>query len=467
MRKLSCLKFLAIFVGFFSVAISAQTPAVRLQSFLSGLSSPVFITNAGDGSNRLFVVEKGGIIKVVQPNATTTTDFLNISSRVSTDGERGLLGLAFHPQYASNRRFFVYYTRASDGDIQIAEYQASAANRNVADTTEKIIITIDHSANNNHNGGTIAFGADDYLYAGTGDGGSGNDPLNNAQNINQLLGKFIRLNIDPLSSTAPYTSPSDNPFVGVNGADEIYAVGMRNPYRWSFDRGGTRQLWAADVGQGALEEVDIIVRGGNYGWRVYEGTLCTNLDPGLCNLANFIAPIFEYSNAGSPRCAITGGYVYRGDFGILPNGAYIYGDYCTGEILMWSGGQQTLVEDTTRNISSFGEDEDGELYVVGLGGTVEKIVSDAPTAATVTVGGRVMTASGRGIRNVVVTMTDSSGNVRTATSTSFGYYRFSDVAAGETYIFTAQGKRFTFKKDSRVRSIVEDTDDINFVASSF
>ncbi|MDQ3373504.1 MAG: carboxypeptidase-like regulatory domain-containing protein, partial [Acidobacteriota bacterium] len=201
----------------------------------------------------------------------------------------------------------------------------------------------------------------------------------------------------------------------------------------------------------------------NYGWRVYEGTQCTNLDPALCNPANYVAPVFQYDHSNG-RCSVTGGYVYRGTLGTLPAGTYIYGDYCTGEIL--TGAQQTLLLDTTRNIVSFGEDEAGELYVVGLGGTVEKIAS-LTTASTVTVGGRVMTASGRGIRNVSVTMTDESGNVRTATSTSFGYYRFIDVPAGGTYIFTARGKRFAFRNNTQVQSIVEDTDDINFVANSF
>jgi hypothetical protein len=450
MRKLSCLTLLAIFGVFFSLAVSAQAQ-IGLQPFLSDLSSPVFITNAGDGSGRLFVVEKGGVIKVVPLGSTTPSVFLNISSKVSTDGERGLLGLAFHPQYKTNGRFFVYYTRASDGAIEIAEYPG-----------EKIIITIPHPTNNNHNGGTIAFGQDGYLYAGPGDGGSGNDPPNNAQNLDTLLGKIIRIDIN--SGAAPYSIPPDNPFVGIAGRDEIYAYGLRNPYRFSFDR-LTGQLWVGDVGQGEREEVDIITRGGNYGWRVYEGTRCTGLGPAACIAANYIMPVFEYSSAGqtNPRCSVTGGYVYRGTQGTLPLGTYIYGDFCSGEI--FTGAQPTVLLDTARSIVSFGEDEAGELYVVGFGGTVDKIAT--PTAATVTVGGRVTTANGRGIRSVVVTMTDSSGNMRTATTSIFGYYRFTDVPAGETYIFTVRGKRFTFGTNTQVQSIVEDTDAINFVADSF
>lgn len=473
MRKLSCLTLSAIFSVLFTLTVSAQS--IQLQPFLTGLTQPVFVTNAGDGSRRMFVVEKGGVIKVVQPGSTTPTDFLNISSRVSTDGERGLLGLAFHPDYETNRRFFVYFTRISDGDIQIAEYQASTANPNVADTTEKVIITIEHSGANNHNGGTIAFGSDGLLYGGTGDGGGGNDPNNNAQRTNNLLGKFIRININ---NTLTYSIPPGNPFTGANTTlcdndnpatgnpcQEIYAVGVRNPYRFSFDR-GTGQLWAGDVGQGAVEEIDIITLGGNYGWRVYEGTQCTNLDPQLCTPANFTMPVFQYrSDLPNGRCSITGGYVYRGTQRTFTLGTYLYGDYCSGEILAGAGPTQLL--DTPLNIVSFGEDEAGELYVVGIGGTVDKIVSLTTTAATVAVSGRVMTASGRGIRNVLVTMTDESGNVRTAITTSFGFYRFIDVPAGGTYIFSVRGKRFAFGNNTQVQSIVEDTDDINFVANSF
>jgi hypothetical protein len=183
-----------------------------------------------------------------------------------------------------------------------------------------------------------------------------------------------------VDTNPPYSNPPDNPYVGVNGRDEIYAIGLRNPWRWSFDRGGTNQLWAGDVGQGAWEEVSIITLGGNFGWRVYEGNQCTGLDPGLCIPANFTMPIFQYANGGTSRCSITGGYVYRGVQNGLPFGSYLYGDYCTGEILIWHNNQQLMLLDTTRNIASFGEDEDGELYVVGLGGTVDKILGNKTSA---------------------------------------------------------------------------------------
>ncbi|CAN5476006.1 hypothetical protein BH18ACI3_BH18ACI3_09920 [soil metagenome] len=374
--------FLGIFLSAFAIHGFGQ-PAfipigVRLQPFVTGLSSPIFVTNAKDGTKRVFIVERGGIIKVVQPGSNVPTDFLNISTKTSTEGERGLLGLAFHPQFATNRRFFVYYTQAVGGAIQIGEYKASTGNPNVAETTEKPILTIPHPNQSNHNGGTIAFGPDGYLYAAPGDGGGGNDPPNNAQNINQLLGKFLRIDINvPDGQSAPYLIPPTNPFASsIPGADEIYAVGMRNPYRFSFDRGGTNQLWVGDVGQSALEEVDIITNGGNYGWRVYEGTQCTNLDPALCVPANFIPPVFQYSSASSSqRCSITGGNVYRGTLGTLPDGAYVYGDFCTGEILMWNGSQSPLLDTSNFDLSSFGEDEDGELYITQLGsGNVQKIV---------------------------------------------------------------------------------------------
>lgn len=350
---------------------------IRLQPFLSGLSLPVQVTSARNGSKRLFVVQQRGIIRVVQPGTNVFTDFLNISSVVSSSGnERGLLGLAFHPQYSTNRRFFVYYTRQADGAIEIAEYQASSSNPNQADSTPvRTIITIPHPSFSNHNGATVAFGPDGFLYAGTGDGGSGNDPQNNAQNINVLLGKFIRIDINtPVGQSPAYNIPPTNPYAGtVPGADEIYAIGMRNPYRFSFDRGGTNQLWVGDVGQDAIEEVDIITVGGNYGWRVYEGTNCTGNDPTLCNPSNYIPPVFQYANAGA-RCSVTGGVVYRGTQNTFPNGTYLHADYCTGEIFTWNGTTQTMLLDTPRLLSSFGEDEDGEVYVTGLSGTVDKIV---------------------------------------------------------------------------------------------
>jgi hypothetical protein len=359
-------------------AAISLTPVVT-----TGIPSAVFLGNAHDGSNRLFIVQQGGIISVLQPGSNTPTVFLDIHTRISSGSERGLLGLAFHPQYFTNGRFFVFYTRAGDGALVVAEYRVSS-NPNVANMSETVLLTIPHPSFGNHNGGMLAFGPDTYLHIGTGDGGSFNDPGNNAQNIESLLGKILRIDVntpDPIGGTL-YSSPSDNPFVGVAGRDEIFAFGMRNPWRFSFDR-VTGQQWVGDVGQDQREEVDApLAKGGNYGWRVYEGSGCTGVDPGLCNPANYLPPLFEYSHTGN-RCSITGGYVYRGAGGALPVGTYVYGDFCTGEIFIWNGSNQSLLLDTAMNISSFGEDELGEIYVVDLNGTVSKIVaSEASTTTT-------------------------------------------------------------------------------------
>jgi glucose/arabinose dehydrogenase len=369
---------LATFAAACSLLFAGTGHATTLVTVLSGLTSPIFAGHAGDGSNRLFIVEQAGVIKVLQPGGSTASVFLDINAKVLDGGERGLLGLAFHPAYETNGRFFVYYTRDPDGAIVLAEYRDSA-NTNVAATTETVLFTIDHP-NTNHNGGMLAFGPDGYLYIGVGDGGGANDPPNNAQNINVPLGKILRIDVDhpDLANGLNYSSPADNPYAGaIAGLDEIYAIGWRNPWRFSFDR-STGAQWVADVGQGAREEVDApIVKGGNYGWRVYEGSACSGNDPTLCNAANYIFPIFDYTHLNG-RCSITGGYVYRGSQGALPTGTYVYGDYCTGEILTWNGAAQSVLMDTTMNISSFGEDEAGELYVVNLGGTLSKLVSSTP-----------------------------------------------------------------------------------------
>jgi len=221
----------------FAQSTTSRGLTPQLQPVLSGLSSPLYVTNAKDGSNRLFIVEQGGIIKVLHPGSTTPTVFLNITPIVLSGGEQGLLGLAFHPQYATNRRFFVNYTRQTDGATVIAEYKVSAGNPDVADTAEVTLLTIPQPFPN-HNGGMIEFGPDHFLYIGMGDGGSGNDPGNRSQNVNELLGKILRINVDIPDGQIPYSSPASNPFFGSTaGRDEIYALGFRNPFRWSFDRG--------------------------------------------------------------------------------------------------------------------------------------------------------------------------------------------------------------------------------------
>lgn len=384
-----------------AVAIAASTlhprkaeAVVTLTPVATGLASPLFVTHAGDGTRRLFIEEQAGLIKVLQPGASTPTVFLDIRARVRSGGEQGLLGLAFHPRFASNGRFFVYYTRASDQAIVVAGYRVSSSNRDLADaSSETVLLTIPHPTFTNHNGGMLAFGPDGYLYIGVGDGGSGNDPNNNAQNLNTLLGKILRIDVDPASGAA-YASPATNPFAGpIAGSDEIFAFGLRNPWRFSFDR-ETGIAWVADVGQGAREEVNTpLVNGGNYGWRVYEGFACTNVDPALCRPSNYVSPLFDYSHSGG-RCSITGGYVYRGSARIVPTGTYLYADYCSGEIFAWDGSSQRLLLDTNQSISSFGEDERGELYVVSLDGTVSALTSDRACAVSLTRAGQAFGPGG-------------------------------------------------------------------------
>lgn len=354
---------------------------LTLEPVLIGLTSPLYVANAHDGSERLFILEQEGRIKVLQPDATTPTLFLDISPRVLAGGERGLLGLAFHPRFVDNRRFFVNYTRKPDGATVIAEYHLTTTDRNIADTQEIILLTVPQPFAN-HNGGMIEFGPDGFLYIGMGDGGSGNDPDNRAQNPEDLLGKILRIDVDhPQSPSVPYSSPASNPFFGsVSGRDEIFALGLRNPWRFSFDA-ETGQLYVADVGQNEREEINIVTLGGNYGWRIFEGTHCTNLGPAPCRVSDFIPPIAEYAHTAT-RCSIVGGYVYRGSARTLPAGAYVYGDFCSGEIFLMDAMEHRLLLDTDLAIASFGEDEAGELYVVGLEGTVYRFINPNPPPST-------------------------------------------------------------------------------------
>ena len=344
----------------------------------SGLDSPVFLTHAGDGSARIFVVEQPGRIRISSRGSLLATPFLDITARVDYGGERGLLGLAFHPAYPKNRRYFVNYTRASDGATVVAEYRASG-DPNHSGRKERIILIVEQP-HGNHNGGMIAFGPDGHLYVGMGDGGAGGDPQNRGQNRRDLLGKMLRLDVD---RGTPYAIPSDNPYAAGGGRPEIYALGFRNPWRFSFDR-RTGRLWAADVGQNSWEEVDLVERGGNYGWRVMEGAHCFSPSQG-CSAEGLERPVAEYANAGR-RCSITGGYVYRGAAVPSLRGTYVFGDYCSGEVFGLNGagsrsagpaGRPEVLLSTGHRISSFGEDEAGELYVVGHGGSVHKIVRPA------------------------------------------------------------------------------------------
>ena len=407
---------LALLAGLFhSASASAQ---IQLIPVATGLTSPVFVTGARDGTGRLFIVEQAGTIRVMPIAGATHSLFLDIRSRVRSGGEQGLLGLAFHPSYSINRRFFVYYTRAADGTIVIAEYAASPSNQQVADATERVLLTIPHPSFSNHNGGMLAFGPDGYLYVGVGDGGSANDPPNNAQNKNVLLGKLLRIDVDRQSGTLPYGIPLSNPFFGsIDGRDEVFAYGLRNPWRFAFDR-LTNQIWLADVGQGDREEVNTpIQHGGNYGWRVYEGSACTNTDRTLCVPSNYLFPVFDYGHTGG-RCSITGGYVYRGSRSSIPAGLYVYGDFCSGEIFTWNGAVQQVALDTSLSISSFGEDDDGEIYVVSLHGVVSRITgaNAGGTACTPTISPSQLLV-GRAGETATVSVTAPAGCTWTAIST--------------------------------------------------
>ena len=348
------------------VLIAALSPSVfgayaaRLQTRFTGLDLPILIRNAHDGSSRLFIVEQTGRIKVAQPGSSVATVFLDLSSKsfkpAFTGDERGLLGLAFNPNFATNGKFYAYYIRSTDGSTVVAEYKTNSGvgSDNTANiSSERILFTVPQPFTN-HKGGMMDFGTDGYLYIGLGDGGSANDPGNRAQNPAQLLGKMLRIDPNvPDGSQQQYLIPPTNPFTGAetsrcdtgsttNGTtcQEIWLIGLRNPWRWSFDR-ASGQMWLADVGQDAVEEIDTVTTGGgNYGWRVYEGNQCTGLDPGLCIPANFVFPIFTYTHTAG-RCAITGGYVYRGTQGSLPAGAYTFADYCSGELWLLQNLYQT------------------------------------------------------------------------------------------------------------------------------
>ncbi len=355
-------------------------PELTLTAFASGFSSPVHVTHAGDGIGRVFVVEKCGTIKIVQGGSVLPTNFLNISGRLSCTGERGLLSMAFPPDYTSKNYFYVFYTNTS-GALTVSRFHVPPATPNVADAnSEEIILTIAH-ANTNHNGGQLAFGNDGYLYISTGDGGGSGDPNNNGQNPNTLLGKILRIDVE--GGVSPYTIPPSNPFVGMSGRrGEIWAWGLRNPWRFSFDR-LTHDLYTADVGQGSWEEVDFQPASGtggqNYGWRILEGNHCHSPASGCVPPADYVPPVAEYGhNLG---CSITGGFVYRGTDAAL-QGFYFYSDYCSGRI--WALKQENgnwysrMILDSPHSVSTFGEDEAGNLYLANLStGVIYQITSPA------------------------------------------------------------------------------------------
>ncbi len=356
MRKFStlCLFFSTFF---------ADAQAVILQEFSTGFTAPVEITHAND--TRLFVVQQTGQIKIVQPNgAVNAGNFLDISSKITYGGERGLLGLAFHPQYASNGYFYVFYSDLS-GNITVSRYSVSLGDANAANpASEKIILNIPKPFTN-HNGGSMHFGADGFLYVSTGDGGGSGDPNNNGQNKNVLLAKLLRIDVN---ATGPYNIPPGNPFVGVDGADEVWAYGLRNAWKFSFDH-MAGNIMLADVGQNQIEEINripVTQAGLNYGWRCYEGNSTYNA-AGCAAASTMTFPVATYNHSGG-KCSITGGYVYRG--GLYPafTGTYFFADYCSAQIGMMSPDNTVTWTSafSGNNFSTFGQDAQNELYVAAI-----------------------------------------------------------------------------------------------------
>lgn len=388
MRQLLLLFLVAIGLG------EARAHAgMELRTVVGGLSSPLYVASAKDGSGRLFIVEQAGRIRIFSGGGLLSEPFLDIRERVRSGGELGLLGLAFHPQYSQNGRLFINYTRDGPAGLEtvIAEYSVSSQNVNLALKTSERILLRYAQPFTNHNGGMLEFGPDGYLYIGTGDGGSGGDPQGNGQSLDALLGKLLRIDVD---SGNPYGIPPDNPFVGKAGRDEIWAYGLRNPWRFSFDP-LTGRLFAADVGQNRWEEVDLIVKGGNYGWNRMEGAHCfspmTN-----CNQDGLILPIHEYGR--EEGFSITGGYIYRGSDVPSLWGKYLFADFGSGRV--WAlterpdgRWQNEELLRTGLPISSFGEDERGEVYVVDYGGSIRQIVSTEPLRPAINAGGVVSAAS--------------------------------------------------------------------------
>ncbi|MBI3897690.1 MAG: PQQ-dependent sugar dehydrogenase [Gammaproteobacteria bacterium] len=373
---------------------NAVIPSIALKEIATGLHQPVHITGSGDGSHRLYVVEQAGTIRVIDNGHLQATPFLDLSSNVESGGEKGLFSVAFHPRYRANGALFIDYTARVGGKLvtHVSRLQRGADGRADA-TSEQVLLEIEQPYAN-HNGGQLAFGPDGMLYIGMGDGGSANDPHGNGQKKNALLGKLLRIDVDRTDPGKPYAIPTDNPFRGQAAyRPEIWALGLRNPWRFSFDA-GNGWLYLADVGQSAREEIDVIDKGGNYGWNIMEGDICT---PGVnpkCDATGLKPPIhtYHYSEFGF---SITGGFVYRGR--AVPGlcGTYLYGDYVSKRLagLRYDGHKVTRQQEligpsltdkiagklgitTLPNISSFGQDDELELYVADhSGGRVLKIVA--------------------------------------------------------------------------------------------
>ncbi len=385
-------------------ALCAQQ--LDLELFAGGFSNPIEVVNAGD--DRLFVAQQGGLIKVLNANGNTnSTNFLDVSGLTTASGERGLLGLVFHPDYADNGYFFINYTNTS-GNTVIARYSVSGTNPDVADADSAEIMLTVNQPGSNHNGGCMRFGPDGYLYISMGDGGGGGDPDNNAQNNNVLLGKMLRIDVN---SGSPYSIPPGNPFADGGGEAEIWATGLRNAWKFSFNRLNA-DLWIADVGQNAVEEINMVnsaESGYNFGWRCYEGSQVYN-DSGCGNADLYTMPFAEYTHAESGGCSITGGYVYTGTTYDLQD-MYIFADYCSNRLgMVDTDGNITYSQQFPgNNFASFGEDINGELYVAGkTSGNIFKVTG--PVLNTVTVANSTFSIYPNPASDVVYIQKAVSGN---------------------------------------------------------
>jgi glucose/arabinose dehydrogenase len=352
---------------------------VELEPLADAFEAPLAAVDPGDGSGRIFVVERGGAIWIVGPDGRADAPFLDISGRITAGGERGLLGLAFHPEFPDDPRFFVNYTDG-EGDTRVSSFTVRAPDAGTADAeSEEVLLRIDQPYSN-HNGGVLVFGPEGYLHVGMGDGGSGGDPHDNGQRTDTLLGKILRIDVDEPSGDQPYGIPGDNPFAdGREGRAEILHWGLRNPWRMSFDR-ATGDLWIGDVGQNSWEEIDVARagrRGLNFGWARTEGFHCFPPGEG-CARESLHMPVAEYGREGG--CTVVGGHVYRGSAQPALSGAYLFADYCAGSIWVVDAARDErqepiLVAETGRSISSFGEDAAGELLVTDIAaGEVLRVV---------------------------------------------------------------------------------------------
>lgn len=466
MKPLHRIISISFFILIFSTAGCQKTQSENnienMELFASGLSNPVSITNAGD--SRLFVVDQAGYIRIIDTDGIVRTlPFLDIRNKVTFGGERGLLGLAFHPDYKTNGFFYVNYV--APGDITtISRFKVNSGNPEIADPTSELKIMTITQPYSNHNGGTLCFGPDGYLYIGLGDGGSGGDPGNRSQNPMTLLGKMLRIDVN---SGNPYSIPSTNPFFNsTTTLPEIWSLGLRNPWKFSFDR-LTGDMWIADVGQNAIEEVNMQPansKGGeNYGWRCYEGNQTYNTS-GCAAASTLTFPVYTYLQGTD--CSVTGGYVYRGDVSSAYYGHYFFTDYCSDRIwTLHKVGENWVKEDfgrfTGNNFSTFGEDSDGQLYVAGRGsGKIYRVVGNTTgiNASNILSGVKIIQVpysnkirieTGQNNRQEIqISLNDIKGTVLHKVAISGANYEFDpgELAFG-TYILNIviDGKKLTHK----------------------